>query len=387
MRKRFISAALSAMLCLSFAVNVSAEALDVNESELASVCSSDWGYRDLLLRSNPEGRRQLYDKLSEIYSSFWFSDEDVEYDNFIRRYKLAELCLSDYGLSADEATEVYYTFRHDNPLFYYVSSRSFLMYTQTGSVITYYLCVTVDDDYAAADARKEYQQKIMDYIAEKAEGASGLTTRYDIARYFHDEICRDAEYAYVQKDGATYADSSVKAHNIIGVITEGRGVCESYTKVFELLLNYAGVRNIYVVGKAEGNHSWNLVKMDNDKYYNFDVTWDDQYQIIYDYLARGSEYFDLEHTADTPAGTGSAFLYDLPVAPEDDYDRNDTAKAVKGDINEDGEANMLDIVTLQRGLNGFYERYDRFSADINGDGIVNMKDIVALQRLVNGYTQ
>lgn len=387
MRKRFMSAALAAVLGFSLAVNASAAGFEVEEDELAFVCSSDWGYRDLLLRSNPEGRRQLYNKLAEVYSDLWFSSEDVEYDTFIGRYKAAEINVSEYGLSHEEATEVYYSFRRDNPLYYFASSRNFIMYSQYGSAITYYLCVTVDEDYAAAAARKSYQQQIIDYLAEKSEGVSGMTSRYDIAKYFHDELCRDAEYAYVYKDGNTYADPSVKAHNIIGIITEGKGVCESYSKVYQLLLNYTGVRNVYVTGDSQGAHAWNLVKMDNDNYYNFDVTWDDQYRVIYSYFAKGSEDFDSEHFPDSPSASGTSFQYELPAVPVKDYDKDDTVKAVRGDINEDGSANMRDLTTLQRGLNGFVERFDRFSADLNGDGAVNMKDAVALQRLINGYTE
>ena len=386
MRKRFLSSVVAAAAVLSLSVNASAAGLAVSEEELASVTSSDWGYYDMQYRSNSDGRQQLYDRLKEDYTAFWFSSEDLQLDPYVNRYLLDEICLSDYGLSPTEASEVYYTFRKDHPLFYFASNKNVMMTVTTGSNVSYYLCLVVDDEYAAAEPREAYRQQILDYISEKTAGIAGLTDRYDIAKYFHDQICRDAEYAVVYQDGYQYADNSNSAHNIIGIISEGKGVCESYAKVFQLLLNYAGVKCVFAAGDAGGSHAWDLVKLDDGRYYNFDVTWDDQYKIIYDYFARGSGYFDESHTADSSDNIGSSFMYDLPDVPVNDYNKDKADRIPVGDVNEDGVVNMHDLTTLQRNLGGFSERFDRLSADVNSDGRINMKDIVYLQRLINGYT-
>lgn len=387
MRKRIFGALLSAVIGLSMTVNASAASLAVAEEDLPAACSSGWGYKDMELRSSTEGRQQLYDRLMEVYSELWFSNEDLQLDDYLQSYVAAEINITEYGLSPTEATEVYYTFRMDNPLFYFVSNRQVTMSMSYGSRVTYYLCLVVDEDYVSASARKDCQQQIIDYIAEKAEGAASLSSRYEIAKYFHDEICRDAEYAYVYKGSLRYADTSIRSHNIIGIITEGRGVCESYAKIYQMLLSYAGISNTLVVGDAGGSHAWNIVRMDNDKYYNFDVTWDDMTKIRYTYFARGAEFFDTEHTPNAAGSTGKDFIYALPKVPDEDYDPSDVAAGLFGDINDDDVTNMRDLAVLQRYLIGFFERVDEAACDVNGDGILNMKDLVCLQRYINGYTQ
>ena len=391
LRNRIFGALLAGVTCLAMTVQASAAELAVTEEELAAACSSDWGYNDIEIRSNPEGRRQLYNKLLEVYSGLWTDDRDIPYDSYYRKYVVDEIDITGYGLSTNEAFEVYYTFRLDHPLFYFVSSNVSYGSIDFGSHQISYITVLTDEEYAKGEVRKAYREQIKDYIAEKAEGITGLTRKYEIARYFHDMLCKEAEYAYVSMDGYLYVDWRKNAHNIIGIITEGKGVCESYAKVYSVLLNYAGVSNVIINGDTDNDgqsdHTWNAVQMDNNKFYDFDVTWDDQYIIIYDYFARGSAFFDTEHVPDSSGNTGSDFLYDLPEIPEEDYDPKDIAEPIQGDIDGDNVRNMRDLVVLQLILNGYDQGISDEAADVNHDGSVNMKDYIFLQRLINGYTE
>lgn len=67
----------------------------------------------------------------------------------------------------------------------------------------------------------------------------------------------------------------------IGILKGRTVVCDGYTKLLGLLLNEAGIENMYVSGEAAPGggeryipHSWNLVKI-GEKYYHIDATWDD----------------------------------------------------------------------------------------------------------------
>lgn len=74
--------------------------------------------------------------------------------------------------------------------------------------------------------------------------------------------------------------SAPDCYDAAGVLVNGTGVCDSYSKAYVLLLNTAGIEAKRVTGmavRADGSqesHSWNLVKMDG-KWYQVDVTWDD----------------------------------------------------------------------------------------------------------------
>lgn len=57
-----------------------------------------------------------------------------------------------------------------------------------------------------------------------------------------------------------------------------------------------------------------------------------------------------------------------------------------GDVNKDGEINLLDLLTLVKYLNHETEiaTSDLYLLDFNGDGVVDEKDLVALQSFLLG---
>ena len=80
-----------------------------------------------------------------------------------------------------------------------------------------------------------------------------------------------------------YYDTTLSAPNTYeaaGVLLNGTGVCDSYTKAYILLLEKAGIESKRIAGKTlkedgtRESHSWNIVKIDG-KWYQVDVTWDD----------------------------------------------------------------------------------------------------------------
>lgn len=61
----------------------------------------------------------------------------------------------------------------------------------------------------------------------------------------------------------------------LGILKNGYGVCDSYTKLLGLLLIEAGIDNQEVIGTVNGKgHTWNLVKLAGN-YYHLDATFND----------------------------------------------------------------------------------------------------------------
>ena len=102
---------------------------------------------------------------------------------------------------------------------------------------------------------------------------------YGMIRYFDEWLCENNYYStaglpYSQKDTETAA--YYYCHTSYGTLLKGYGVCESYAKAMDRLLDAAGIPNLYVVGTvANGDHGWNYVQMSNGSYYLLDTTWDD----------------------------------------------------------------------------------------------------------------
>ncbi len=244
---------------------------------------------------------------------------------------LAEFALSDYGVDENQALSVWKTYKDDNPLYYWLSNT---VVCSSDSI-----ALLVEEDYCNGNVRKYYNQLIEDKVAEYSSLLYSGANEYDIALAYHDGILNAVEYSYDQNN---MPENSAWAHNIIGVFNGQGAVCEGYARTYQLLLNYAGVQNLFVTGNGNGeNHAWNLVRLDDGNWYWCDLTWDDtfiggmgagdnwKWGISYNYFLvndtqntlpseAGWDYGRAEtflqyHTYDTSANSGVDFLYDLPA--------------------------------------------------------------------------
>lgn len=342
---------------------------------------SDYGYQDMLLRSNAEGRRYLYQELLKGCKSFTVNGADagiVETTSGNRYSEAVTVDLGNYDLTANEKMEVYFTFRHDNPQFFWLSNS--VVYSSRSLIALTY------DEYKDGDVRKS----TFDEIVETSEVVyqskiSGTESDYEKVLTIHDTLIADIEYSY---------DTSVPiAHSIAGAMTSNKSaVCEGYAKVMQLMMNCYEIENIYVTGIGNGGgHAWNMVRMNDRKYYWLDATWDDQpYEIFqHRYFLVGNSAFT-DHVADTPEGTGTSFLYALPEAAEESYvydpDSGDAGdiSVQKGDLNQDGEVNVFDLTLC---MNHIVEKRllddETFkAADVNGDGEINIFDLTKIMNYV-----
>ena len=92
----------------------------------------------------------------------------------------------------------------------------------------------------------------------------GLANDFEIALWMHDWIINHANYDY---DYNHYGPD--------GVLLGGTGVCDSYSKAYNLLLRAMGIDTKRITGVAGGSsHAWNAIELNGDWYY-VDATWDD----------------------------------------------------------------------------------------------------------------
>ncbi len=292
--------------------------------------STSYGYNDLALRNNGASRQKLYKDLLTVCEKFWNSTADLKSSEIDLHYSdgsvvtttyypLAEINVSSYKMSIDDVDETFFTFRNDHPLFYFCSSTVFRSRLDD---YAYSVTPTVDAEFAKGSTRKSLQSKITTFISSYSAVAS-QKTKYGIADAIRTKLNDSMEYAY-KSDGKTPEDAGW-AHCIIGAITKQKGVCESYAKTFQLLCNYYGVDCLMILGTANGgNHAWNTAKMDNGKYYLFDLTWNDVRQS--QYFAWGTKAFNSDHSPFLPTGTAQYFLYALPSIPSANFDTSNLSQ-------------------------------------------------------------
>lgn len=88
-----------------------------------------------------------------------------------------------------------------------------------------------------------------------------------------------------------------------------------------------------------------------------------------------SEYVDGDYTRVSKAGSLYCYTFD--------FEAEESAAVVFGDINGDGTANNKDVVTLFKYLSGGDVKVNEDALDCNGDGQINNKDIVSLFKYVS----
>lgn len=211
-----------------------------------------------------------------------------------------EINTSDYGLTLDQAVSVWKIFYIENPKYYWMAN----MVGYSDSAI----CIYIDSLYYSYSVRKQCNADIEAMITECSVAVLAANSEYDKVLAIHDYINGKIEYAY-DRSGAP--ETSQWAHNIIGVASKDKGVCESYAKTFLFLCRVYGIDCIIITGFSNGEgHAWNAVEIDGNWYYA-DLTWNDGAGNYY-YFGLSPYLFNQSHTTDGSVH-GIDYLYELPT--------------------------------------------------------------------------
>lgn len=186
---------------------------------------------------------------------------------------------------------------------------------------TYHLCIdglkityTLNTSaYADISAVQDYYSRMMAAVdAFKVNG----NTRYEKLKSIHDQIVKSVQY--------DSSSTCATAHDPTSVFLEPyTPVCEGYAEALKILCNRENIPCVVVVGDGGGGgHAWNYVKMEDNKWYAVDMTWDDPVGnsaggVYYDYFLVGSQatnwYFDRDTTTFEDEHTPTGQRYTTPL--------------------------------------------------------------------------
>ena len=304
---------------------------DITEESTSSTDSDDdefimYGYSDLLKYEKKDKYISFYKDVYNSLNTFYSSNTDLEtthitFSDSTSGYIIDNVNFSKYNLSYTEAAAIYTTVSLDYPEFYFLAKR--LLNGSKGS--EQYLLLICSEDYYKASVRQDFNQKITTYENLIKEEIKDCKNDIEKVKKIHDYIINNSSYAF-KTDGVT-PDNSTYSHNIIGIMTRGKGVCESYAKSFQYLLNKNNIECIFVSGtgitdEGPGLHAWNYVKL-NNLWYGFDLTFDDPIDPIsghnslkHDYFGKVDTDFTSSHIIDPNNGNmdyGIQYLYNIPT--------------------------------------------------------------------------
>lgn len=256
-------------------------------------------------------KKKLYDKLVSALldhkSSIAFSlSEEVTFDDIFDCYQM---------IYNDEFRLFYITTTIE-----YVLDPSKQYITRVSFVYSY--------EKAQAEQMKQEIDTAADSILSKITPSMG---DYEIVKLIHDSVIRDC----------IYLDNSDK-NTIYGCLVKKQALCQGYSKAFTYLCSLAGIEAGEVLGVANEEHMWNIVKMDGD-YYHIDLTWDDPDKESYPDSVR-YDYFCLtdERIRQLRTVTGSDF--DLPAANGTKYQYYTYNDLVAGSVEEAESLILREIV-------------------------------------------
>ena len=270
-----------------------------------SLCENyGYAYRDAEKRSNADGRQELYRNILNVCRSFETDRRDLT--NYTtgsdgkKWYALDQVSTVNNGIDPDEAVGVYYTFKYDHPEFYWLCNGV----SSGGRCLQLY----VIEEYALGETRRALDEEMDKNIAGILSdiNSQSFCCDYERINYINGLFRSRASYAF---DADGNPSTAGWAHCISGIFDSDRStnvVCEGYSMAAALIFNALGIKNITAVGWS---HMWNLVRMYDGAYYIVDIT--------NNYILIGKSSYPF--IADTPDGSGSSFLYELPVVSASAY--------------------------------------------------------------------
>ena len=129
---------------------------------------------------------------------------------------------------------------------------------------------------------------------------SGKTT-YQKVQAIYNWITANVKYDYSHMNDPTY----LLQYTAYAAAVQKKAVCQGYANLFYRLANDAGVDCRIITGKAynddgTADHAWNIVRMEDEKYYCLDATWDAGLKPEnYEYFLKGLTSFSRDHQAET----------------------------------------------------------------------------------------
>ncbi len=172
------------------------------------------------------------------------------------------IVIEDFNITQEDVGQYYVEILYRHPeLFYVRRSIRFFQFPDRNYISTI-LPVYEDEETYGGEWFLEMMDKPLHMIDDR------MTTLEKIL-FIHDYLCSNVEYG---KDDT----SKREYHSIVGVVTEGKVVCEGYSKAFQYYMNQLEIPCRVVVGDMEDGeaHAWNQVQIDGS-WYMLDVTHDD----------------------------------------------------------------------------------------------------------------
>lgn len=184
-------------------------------------------------------------------------------------------------LNDEQTSQAIVAVYNDHPELFWLNNTYYYRYTKDGDVVQ----ITLKFN-ALVKNIDENKKKFEDAANKIITEAEKLETIYEKEKYVHDTIASIV----------TYNTESLYNQTAYSALVLNKSVCAGYSRAFQYIMIKLKIPTYYADGyTAEGGHAWNIVKL-SDGYYNLDLTWDDDNDILnYDNFNLSDSIFNITH--------------------------------------------------------------------------------------------
>lgn len=122
---------------------------------------------------------------------------------------------------------------------------------------------------------KKSEKKVYKGLKKALDSTKGCKNKAQKELAIHDWIIENTVYTQARVTDPYHLPTN---YSYVGVFTKGKAVCEGFSQAFKLCMDILGIPCEYVAGYDSHNlispHLWNRVKLEDGKWYQVDVTYD-----------------------------------------------------------------------------------------------------------------
>lgn len=225
-------------------------------------------------------------------------------------------------INKDKLDDVVEAVYNDHPELFWVDTNYSYKYINEGQIVQ--ITLNYNSTSKNLDKSKELFNESTNRIIEEA---SKYSEDYFKEKYVHDSLIQMNKY-----------DENEKLNqSAYSALVTGKTVCAGYSRAFQYIMNKLGIKTYYITGDSSGDHSWNIVELENE-YYNVDITWDAQKKISY-------RYFNVPDSVFTKSHIRKGLSIYLPVCRGNKYYNYETKVITK--TNPNGETEIENIKPIK----------------------------------------
>lgn len=217
-----------------------------------------------------ERQKGIYQYLKDYYDHIAAKPATYRIHDFVDRLP-AKPTEQDYRSLWEDILYADMALKEDDPLYRWKGNIPSSGYASTADERYFYINIE-RPDLITADTQKQVDARIKQIVATVGTG-DRYTVLRKLTHYLISNTFYDPYLDYINGEGHHSYALATRGHHynqsIYGLLLKGIAVCDGFSQSFKMLCNELDIPCI-IMGNS--GHAWNLVQMDDGKWYRIDLT-------------------------------------------------------------------------------------------------------------------